>query len=54
MKLKTFLVAAAFAAAPGVAFAMGGCGTMQQTAAVCGDGQIWDAGSQSCVTPPSS
>lgn len=54
MRLKTLLAAAALALAPGMAFAMGGCGSMQQSAAACTDGQIWDAGSESCITPPSS
>lgn len=54
MKLKTLLAAAALALAPGIAFAMGGCGSMQQSAAACGDGQVWDAATQSCVTPISS
>lgn len=54
MKLKTLLAAAALALAPGLAFAMGGCGSMQQSASACSDGQVWDAALQSCITPPSS
>ena len=54
MSVKTLIVAAALAVAPTFAVAMGGCGSMQQTAAACGDGQVWDADSQSCIIPPSS
>lgn len=54
MSVKTLIVAAALAVAPTFALAMGGCATMQQTATACGDGQVWDSGSQSCIVPPSS
>lgn len=54
MKLKTLLAAAALALAPGLAYAMGGCSSVHQTASSCADGQVWDASSQSCITPPST
>lgn len=54
MSAKTLFVAAALAVAPTFALAMGGCGAMQQTAAACGDGQVWDEAAQSCIIPPSS
>ena len=49
MSIKTLIVAAALAVAPTFALAMGGCGSLQQTATACSDGQVWDAASQSCV-----
>ncbi|MCC6000890.1 MAG: hypothetical protein JJU19_08510 [Pararhodobacter sp.] len=55
MKVKTFLAAAALALMPGFALAMGGCGSMApQSASACGEGQVWDAATQACVTPVSS
>ena len=54
MSVKTLIVAAALAVAPTFALARGGCGSMQQTAAACGDGQVWDESAQSCIIPPSS
>ncbi len=55
MKVKTFLAATVLAMAPGLAMAMGGCGSMTpQSASACGDGQVWDADARACVTPLSS
>ena len=55
MAIKTTLIALVLVAAPGMALAMGGCNTMRATtASACGEGQVWDAGSQTCVIPATS
>lgn len=53
MTIKTTLVALVLALSPGLAFAS--CsGMMHQTASTCGEGQVWDAAAQACVTPQTS
>ncbi len=53
MKLKLTLAAVALTLAPGMAAAM--CSwEKSQSASQCGAGQVWDADSQTCTTPPSS
>ncbi len=54
MKLKLTLAAVALALAPGMAAAMCSWEKTQKSASQCGAGQVWDADSQSCITPPSS
>lgn len=53
MKIRIFLATLAVGLAPGIAMAMGGCGWEHatQTASQCGEGQIWDGASQTCITP---
>lgn len=55
MKIKTTLAMIALALAPSVALAQG-CvhENMSQSASQCAPGQVWDATSQTCVTPASS
>ncbi len=54
MKLKIILAAAALAFAPGMAAAMCSWEKTQQSASQCGAGQVWDADSETCITPLSS
>ena len=54
MKLKLTLAALALALAPGMASAMCSWEKTQQSASQCSSGQVWDADSQSCITPLSS
>lgn len=55
MKIRMTLATIALALAPALALAQG-CehGRMSQSASECLPGQVWDAGTQSCVTPTSS
>ena len=53
MKLRILLTAAALALAPGMAAAM--CSwEKSQSASQCGSGQVWDAESETCISPVSS
>lgn len=53
MTLKTTLAALALTLLPG--FAMASCwGAAHETASTCSEGQTWDAGTQTCITPVSS
>ena len=54
MKLKVIVAAATLALAPGMAAAMCSWEKPQQSASQCGSGQVWDADSQTCITPLSS
>jgi hypothetical protein len=54
VKIKTTLAAMVLVALPGMAMAMG-CNTMRATtASACGEGQVWDTGSQTCIIPTTS
>lgn len=53
MTLRTTLAALALTLLPGLAAAS--CwGMKNETASACSEGQTWDAGSQTCVTPVNS
>lgn len=54
MKFKTTLAAIILAMTPALASAM--CADMkpQPTAAICGDGQVWDTAAGVCVDPVTS
>ena len=54
--IKTLLAATALAAAPGMAFAMGGCDYVkpQQTVMSCAAGTVLDAATGTCVTVATS
>lgn len=53
MKIKTALVAVVLAFSPALASAS--CMMDRQTtASACGEGQVWDASSQTCIVPMSS
>lgn len=54
MKLKVLFIAAALVLTPGLALAMGCSWSTPQSASACGEGQVWDASTQACVTPISS
>ena len=53
MKIRLAIAALALAVAPSFAAAMGGCSWERTTtsASACGEGQVWDAGSETCITP---
>ena len=53
MKFRLAIAALALAVAPSFAVALGGCGMDRVTtsASSCADGQIWDAASETCITP---
>lgn len=53
MKLKTTIAAFILAMLPGLAFANCGWKT-EQTANACADGQVFDADTDSCITPATS
>lgn len=54
MKLKTILAAFVLGVLPGMTLAEG-CGWhTQQTANACAEGQVYDAESESCITPATS
>lgn len=52
MKTKTTLAVIALMLAPSFAMAMG-CSSKETTASACGEGQVYDAGAQKCVTTTS-
>jgi hypothetical protein len=53
MTLKTALVALVLGLAPALAWAH--CGDhIRTTASNCGEGQVWDEASQTCITPQTS
>lgn len=54
MKVKVIVAAAALALAPGMAAAMCSWEKTQQSASQCGQGQVWDAESGTCIAPVSS
>lgn len=55
MAIKTTLIALVLVVAPGMALAMGGCNSLRATSAsACGEGQVWDAGTQACIIPATS
>ena len=52
MKFRLAIAALALAVAPSFAVALGGCGMDRTTSAsTCGEGQVWDAASETCITP---
>jgi len=52
MKFRLAIAALALAVAPGFALALGGCGMDRTTSAsACAEGQVWDAASETCITP---
>ncbi len=54
MKIKTTLAAMVLVALPGMAMAMG-CNSMRATtASACGEGLVWDAGTETCIIPATS
>jgi len=54
MKLKTTLAALVLGFLPGMTLAMGCDWSKQQTANACAEGQVYDADSESCITPTTS
>lgn len=54
MTLKTALAALALTLAPTLAFAYCGGVPHTPTASACGDGQVWDEASQTCIVPQTS
>lgn len=53
MRLKTTLAALVLGFLPGLAFAQ--CGwTTERTANACAEGQVFDAETDSCITPATS
>lgn len=53
MKFRITLAAFVLAMAPAAAMAM--CSwDSKQTASSCGEGQVWDAQTETCITPLSS
>jgi hypothetical protein len=53
MTMRTALVALVLGLTPALAWAS--CSTMHQTtASACGEGQVWDAASQTCIIPQTS
>lgn len=53
MTLKTAFIALVLASAPALAWAS--CASMHQTSAsACGEGQVFDPASQTCITPQTS
>ena len=54
MKIKTTLAVIALTLAPSLALAQGCNHERLQSVSQCAVGQVWDAVSQTCVTPVSS
>jgi hypothetical protein len=54
MKLKTTLAALALALTPGLAAAYCGGEKAKITASACGEGQVYDAATATCVLKPTS
>ncbi len=57
MKIKTTLAVIALTLAPSLALAEGGCAfgkARMESASQCAIGQVFDAATQSCVTPANS
>ncbi len=54
MTAKTLMTAAILSLAPGLALAMCNWDKSSTTASQCGQGQVWDATTQACITAATS